>query len=78
MPSRPPGSSAGRATGSSCTTCRPVTVASHEHTDESLARKIAEAESIASDLRRANAEFKEVGVRVDPLGAAHLGDLLVV
>jgi RecB family exonuclease len=38
------------------------TVASHEHTDESLARKIAEAESIASDLRRADAEFKEVGV----------------
>ncbi|CAN7278662.1 PD-(D/E)XK nuclease family protein [Terrabacter sp. LjRoot27] len=38
------------------------TVAAHEHTDESLARKIAEAESIASDLRRADAEFKEVGV----------------
>ncbi len=38
------------------------TVASHEHTDESLARKIAEAESIASDLRRADAEFKEIGV----------------
>jgi RecB family exonuclease len=38
------------------------TVAAHEHTDESLARKIAEAESIASDLRRADADFKEVGV----------------
>ena len=38
------------------------TVAAHEHTDESLARKIAEAESIASDLRRADAEFKQVGV----------------
>ncbi|KRF40482.1 recombinase RecB [Terrabacter sp. Soil810] len=38
------------------------TIASHEHTDESLARKVAEAESIASDLRRADAEFKEVGV----------------
>ena len=38
------------------------TVASHEHTEESLARKIAEAESIASDLRRADADFKEVGV----------------
>lgn len=38
------------------------TVSSHEHTDESLGRKIAEAESIASDLRRADAEFKDVGV----------------
>jgi putative RecB family exonuclease len=38
------------------------TVAAHEHTDESLARKIAEAESIASDLRRADADFREVGV----------------
>jgi putative RecB family exonuclease len=38
------------------------TVAVHEHTDESLARKVAEAESIASDLRRADADFKEVGV----------------
>ena len=38
------------------------TVAVHEHTDESLARKVAEAESIASDLRRADAEFKELGV----------------
>jgi len=37
------------------------TVASHVHTDESLARKVAEAESIASDLRRADAEFKELG-----------------
>jgi putative RecB family exonuclease len=37
-------------------------VAVHEHTDESLARKVAEAESIASDLRRADADFKEVGV----------------
>jgi putative RecB family exonuclease len=38
------------------------TVAVHEHTDESLARKVAEAESIASDLRRADADFKEMGV----------------
>jgi putative RecB family exonuclease len=38
------------------------TIAAHEHTDESLARKVAEAESIASDLRRADAEFREVGV----------------
>ena len=38
------------------------TIAAHEHTDESLARKIAEAESIAADLRRADAEFRELGV----------------
>jgi RecB family exonuclease len=38
------------------------TVAVHEHTDESLARKVAEAESIASDLRRADADFTKVGV----------------
>jgi RecB family exonuclease len=38
------------------------TVASHVHTEESLARKVAEAESIASDLRRADADFKDVGV----------------
>ncbi|MCU1537763.1 MAG: hypothetical protein JWP82_2114 [Humibacillus sp.] len=38
------------------------TVASHVHTDESLARKVAEAESIASDLRRADASFTDVGV----------------
>jgi RecB family exonuclease len=38
------------------------TVAVHEHTDESLARKVAEAESIATDLRRADADFKQVGV----------------
>ncbi len=62
MPSRPRACSAGRATGSSCTTCPRAPSPSHEHTDESLARKIAEAESIASDLRRADADFKEVGV----------------
>ena len=38
------------------------TVAVHEHTDESLARKVAEAESIAADLRRADAEFTQLGV----------------
>jgi hypothetical protein len=37
-------------------------VAAHEHTEESLGRKVAEAESIASDLRRADAEFRELGV----------------
>src|SRR5690606_41379944 len=36
--------------------------AAHEHTEESLQRKIAEAESIASDLRLADAEFRERGV----------------
>ena len=38
------------------------TVAAHVHTDESLARKVAEAESIATDLRRADADFDAVGV----------------
>ncbi len=38
------------------------TVASHDHTEESLARKVAEAESIAVDLRRADADYAAVGV----------------
>lgn len=38
------------------------TVVSHEHTAETLERKIAEAESIAADLRRADREFDEQGV----------------
>lgn len=38
------------------------TVVAHEHTPESLERKVAEAESIASDLRRVDADFKERGV----------------
>jgi RecB family exonuclease len=33
----------------------------HEHTPETLARKVAEAESIASDLRRADADYAERG-----------------
>ena len=37
------------------------TVARHRHTPESLQRKVAEAESIASDLRRADAEYADVG-----------------
>ncbi|HET7399596.1 MAG TPA: PD-(D/E)XK nuclease family protein [Intrasporangium sp.] len=37
------------------------TVVGHEHTGESLARKVAEAESIAADLRRADADFREHG-----------------
>ncbi len=37
------------------------TVAAHTHTDESLTRKVAEAESIARDARSADAEFREIG-----------------
>jgi len=36
-------------------------VLSHEHTPESLQRKVAEAESIASDLRRADVAYTEKG-----------------
>ncbi|HEV7147540.1 MAG TPA: PD-(D/E)XK nuclease family protein [Pedococcus sp.] len=38
------------------------TVAVHEHTPESLQRKIAEAESIARDARRAEEDYAEHGV----------------
>jgi RecB family exonuclease len=37
-------------------------VASHEHTGESLKRKIDEAESIARDARRAEDDYAELGV----------------
>ena len=37
-------------------------VASHEHTGESLRRKIAEAESIARDARRAEDDYAEHGI----------------
>ena len=37
-------------------------VLAHEHTPESLQRKVAEAESIASDLRRADADHADHGV----------------
>jgi len=37
-------------------------VLAHQHTSESLQRKVAEAESIASDLRRADAGYAESGV----------------
>jgi hypothetical protein len=50
------------------------TVAAHEHTGESLKRKIDEAESIARDAQRAEEDYAEVGVdsgrfpaRVTPL-----------
>ncbi len=36
-------------------------VAVHEHTEESLARKLAEAESIAADAQRADADYAEFG-----------------
>jgi RecB family exonuclease len=38
------------------------TVAAHEHTGDSLRRKIEEAESIARDARRAEADYAELGV----------------
>src|SRR5664280_2944986 len=37
-------------------------VLAHEHTAQTLQRKVCEAESIALDLRRADADFAEVGV----------------
>jgi putative RecB family exonuclease len=37
-------------------------VLAHEHTTETLQRKVAEAESIASDLRRAGADYADKGV----------------
>src|SRR6185436_7994127 len=37
-------------------------VLSHEHTQESLQRKVTEAESIATDLRRADADYADRGV----------------
>jgi len=36
-------------------------VLAHQHTQETLQRKVAEAESIASDLRRADADFAQRG-----------------
>ena len=38
------------------------TVATHEHTGESLKRKIDEAESIARDAQKAEADYAELGV----------------
>lgn len=37
------------------------TIVGHDHSQQSLARKVAQAESIASDLRRADADFRERG-----------------
>ena len=41
------------------------TVARHRHTPESLDRKVGEVESIAVDLRRADADYRERGVESD-------------
>jgi len=38
-------------------------VAAHEHTQGSLARKVGEAESIAVDLRKADADFARIGAQ---------------
>jgi hypothetical protein len=50
------------------------TVAAHDHTPESLQRKLAEAESIAADARKAEDDYAQFGVdsglfpaRVGPL-----------
>ena len=37
-------------------------VLSHVHTSQALARKVAEAESIALDLRKADADYAQRGV----------------
>ncbi len=49
-------------------------VLTHQHTPESLRRKVAEAESIASDLRRADAGFAESGVE-SPLFAPRVSPI---
>lgn len=38
------------------------TVVGYQHTPESLQRKVSEAESIVADLRRADADFREIGI----------------
>lgn len=49
-------------------------VLSHEHTPESLQRKVGEAESIASDLRRADAAYAEEGAGA-PLFEPHVSPI---
>ncbi|MEP7016822.1 MAG: PD-(D/E)XK nuclease family protein [Actinomycetota bacterium] len=49
-------------------------VLAHEHTSETLARKVAEAESIASDLRKADADYAEQGVE-SPLFAPQISSI---
>jgi putative RecB family exonuclease len=46
----------------------------HVHTPQSLQRKVAEAASIASDLRRADADFAELGAR-SPLFEARVSPI---
>ena len=54
--------SAGPAAGSSSTTCPPAPWPRTSTPTSRSQRKVAEAESIASDLRRADADYAEVGV----------------
>jgi putative RecB family exonuclease len=49
-------------------------VLAHEHTEATLQRKVAEAESIAVDLRRADADYAEKGVE-SPLFAPQVSPL---
>lgn len=37
-------------------------IVAHEHTPDSLERKVREAESIAQEARRADADFREIGI----------------
>ena len=61
-PTRPPVSAAVPVTVTGVPT---GTVARHRHTAESLDRKVGEVESIAVDLRRADADYRERGVESD-------------
>jgi len=49
-------------------------VLAHKHTPQTLQRKVGEAESIASDLRRADADFAEKGVE-SPLFAPRISPI---
>ena len=53
-------------------------VAVHTHTTESLERKLAEAESIAADLRRADADFAERGPESTRFAPADVGPVHLV
>ena len=53
-------------------------VLAHEQTPATLVRKVEEAESIALDLCRAEADYADLGGRFDALRAAGLTDLQVV
>jgi len=49
-------------------------VLAHQHTPEQLARKVAQAESIAADLRKADADYGERGVK-SPLFAPQISSI---